>query len=292
MYFMFKESQMRGLVLFLMLAASPVIYGAEIQYGNNSQVGKFQQVGDAKIYYETYGSGAPLVLLHGGLFGSIAEFKKFIPTLSNNFKVFAVATRGHDKSEIGTRPFSYKQFADDVASIIAHNETEPAAILGFSDGAITAYNIAAFYPDLVSKMVVIGGGLSTSDYQPDGLKWVEDFDGAKLSPKFIKRKQANMPEPGRWLEFTSQLKQAWSQEQFVPESKVSGILAPTLIVGGDKDDFMHINSFVRQKALLKNSELLILPNTGHINSLQNEESFNQFVLPFLLRPIASNKNAP
>ena len=275
---------MRGIVLLLMLLASPVLYAESIQYGNNPQAGHYHNVGDAKIYYETYGTGAPLLLLHGGLFGSIAEFEKFIPKLSNHFRVIAISTRGHDKSEIGTKPFSYKQFADDAIDIIHQTSKQPVVILGFSDGAITAYNIAAQKPELVSKMVVIGGGLSTSDYQPEGLKWVHDFDGLKLSPKFIADKKANMPEPDRWLEFTSQLKQAWLQKSFVAESKVSNILTPTLIIGGDKDDFMHINSFIRQKTLLKNSQLLILPNTGHVGSLQSDVSFSQYVMPFLLQP--------
>ena len=79
----------------------------DTQYGTNDKAGHYLNVGDAKIYYEVYGEGIPVVLLHGGYHGYIDEFKKYIPVLSKQFKVIAIATRGYGKSEIGTKPFSY-----------------------------------------------------------------------------------------------------------------------------------------------------------------------------------------
>ena len=79
----------------------------DTQYGTNDKAGHYLNVGDAKIYYEVYGEGIPVVLLHGGDHGYIDEFKKYIPVLSKQFKVIAIATRGYGKSEIGTKPFSY-----------------------------------------------------------------------------------------------------------------------------------------------------------------------------------------
>lgn len=84
--------------------------GAEtkVPYGNNPAAGKYFNGGDAKIYYEVYGQGKPLILLHGGVYGSIGEFQNFIPKLAENFQVICIATRGHGKSEIGKEPFTYK----------------------------------------------------------------------------------------------------------------------------------------------------------------------------------------
>lgn len=260
-----------------------------LKYGDNAQAAHFHNVGDANIYYETYGQGQPLLLLHGGLFGSIAEYEKYIPQLSQSFKVIAISTRGHGKSEIGSKPFSYKLFAQDAVSILQNETNQPATILGFSDGAITGYIIGAQFPMLVQRMVLIGGGLSTNDYLPEGLAWVNNFDGAKLSSEFIKERKKLMPEPKRWLEFTTQLKRTWLEPEFISKDVIRNITAPTLIVGGDKDDFMNTNSFVNQKSLVNNAQLLILPDTGHVDALQNRAVFNQFIFPFIKKSIETSK---
>ena len=120
-------------VLALGLAAST--QGQKIPYGSNEAVAHRVDVGDAKIYYETYGEGPPLLLLHGGLYGYIDEFSAQIPVLSQHFKVIAVATRGHGRSEIGTKPYSYRLFADDARAILQRETDQLAIVIGFSDGA-------------------------------------------------------------------------------------------------------------------------------------------------------------
>ena len=80
-----------------------------IPYGNNPQAGHYFNVGDAKLYYEVYGKGKPIVMLHGGVYGYISEFEPFINRLSESYQVICIATRGHGKSEIGKEPFTYKQ---------------------------------------------------------------------------------------------------------------------------------------------------------------------------------------
>src|SRR6266705_2227271 len=85
-----------------------------IPYGNNPETGKYLNVGDAKIYYEVYGHGKPLVLLHGGVYGYIDEFENFIPKPAEHFQVICIATRGHGKSEMGHSAFTYQQRAEDA----------------------------------------------------------------------------------------------------------------------------------------------------------------------------------
>jgi pimeloyl-ACP methyl ester carboxylesterase len=80
--------------------AAQFIYG-QIPFGNNPATGGYFNTGDAKIYYEVYGSGKPVVLLHGGIYGYIDEFEKLIPVLSQRYQVIAIATRGHGRSELG-----------------------------------------------------------------------------------------------------------------------------------------------------------------------------------------------
>ena len=80
--------------------------GSSVQYGNNTSAGHYAQADDAKIYYEVYGEGSPIIVLHGGGVGCTYEMGQFIDSLSQTNKVIAISTRGHGRSEIGTKPVS------------------------------------------------------------------------------------------------------------------------------------------------------------------------------------------
>lgn len=89
-----------GILVMLSVLATPVA-ALEVAYGSNPQTGCYLNVGDAKICYEVHGEGRPVLLLQGGLYGYIDEYSPYIPELSKHFKVIAMATRGHGRSEIG-----------------------------------------------------------------------------------------------------------------------------------------------------------------------------------------------
>src|ERR1700761_4359214 len=116
-------------------------------YGANPEAGHFLHVNDVNLYYETYGSrGTPLVLLHGGLYGYIEEFGELIGELSKHRRVIAIATRGHGRSELGTKPFSYALFASDAVAVIHHETEGKVGEMGFSDDAVTSYALASAGP--------------------------------------------------------------------------------------------------------------------------------------------------
>ncbi len=130
----------------------------KIPYGANPQTGHYVQAGDARIYYEIYGSGKPLVILHGGLFGSTMEMGEFIDSLKTSYQVIAISTRGHGKSEIGTSPITFDKKANDIISVIKAVTKDSVTILGFSDGAYTGYKVASMYSENVKKLIAIGAG--------------------------------------------------------------------------------------------------------------------------------------
>lgn len=105
-----------------------------IPYGNNPKSGHYVNASDAKIYYEVYGKVRPLVVLHGGIFGSTYEMAEFIDSLSKNYLVIAASTRGHGKSEIGSEPITYEQRANDILAVINVVTKDSVIVLGFNDG--------------------------------------------------------------------------------------------------------------------------------------------------------------
>ena len=124
-----------------------VTYESTTPYGNNEKAGHYVQAGDAKIYYEVYGEGKPVFVFHGGGVGTPYEMGQLIDKLRQNCQVIAVSTRGHGRSEIGHSPLTYEQKAEDMLAVMKAVTNEPAILLGFSDGAYTAYKVASMYPE-------------------------------------------------------------------------------------------------------------------------------------------------
>ena len=255
----------------------------EVNYGVNDKTGRYVNTGDANIYYEVYGEGRPVVLLHGG-FAYIDQFKKYIPVLSKKFMVIAIATRGYGKSEIGTKRYSYELLADDVKAVIQQECQDKATVIGFSDGALIAYVIASKYPERVHKVVAMAGGaLGTSGYTQRGLDWLKNFNSDEFEyyrPDF----KNIMPQPERWDDFIVNLKTLWSTEYVLPLDNLRKITCPVLILSGDRDHFGRIERLIEVYKRIPKAQLAMIPNAGHIHvSPRNMTVFNQYVLPFIDR---------
>ena len=171
-------------------------------YGNNPKAGHYVQAGDAKIYYEVYGKGQPIVILHGGIFGSTYEMFQFIDSLSKNYQVIAVSTRGHGKSELGTEPITYEQKSNDVMAVIKAVTKDSVIVFGFSDGGYAGYKLASMYPERVKKLIAIGA----TELYPG----VRDFtfdakQGVALDSAYWKQQCRLMPEPQRLREMFTRL---------------------------------------------------------------------------------------
>jgi pimeloyl-ACP methyl ester carboxylesterase len=252
-------------------------------YGNNPQAGHQYNVGDAKIYYELYGKGKPIVLLHGGLFGYIDEYEFLIPKLAQTHLVIAIGTRGHGKSEIGTKPFSYQQLADDAYKVIRSVTKDSVLVLGFSDGGITGYNLTAMHPELVRKLVTIGAPRRPGDrvvsVEEEGKMTAEHLD--KLAPDFVKSRKALMPEPNRWTEFLDKLDSLWNQPSFISDEAIRQFQCPVLLMAGDKDPYFRTEKVLETTRLLQHGTLSIIPGCGHVVLYCNFPAVWEATSPFI-----------
>ena len=124
----------------------------DIKFGSNSENGKFATIDGIKIYYETYGQGTPLLLLHGGL-GSIMNFANCIPALASNYLVIAPDSPGHGRSE-QTDSLSYQLLSNYISKFIDYLELDSLYIMGWSDGGVIGLILAADRPDKVRKLIV------------------------------------------------------------------------------------------------------------------------------------------
>jgi pimeloyl-ACP methyl ester carboxylesterase len=116
--------------------------------------GQYVKVNDLTVYYETFGTGEPLVLLHGGT-ATRRMWEKFVPTFSKHFKVIAPDSRGHGKTDNPSGEFGFRLMADDTAGLIRALGLERPSICGYSDGGQICIEIGMRYPDVANKLVIV-----------------------------------------------------------------------------------------------------------------------------------------
>lgn len=233
-----------------------------IPYGDNPETGRYFDAGDAKLYYETYGEGEPILLLHGGVYGYISEYEYLIPRLAEKYKVICLATRGHGKSEIGKQPYSYSQRAQDAYKLLKHLDVNKAIVIGFSDGAYTGYKLAATYPDVVTKLVGMGAGDRPKDPARKPSNYSEDAL-MKTSGNYFTPLKKLMPEPERWNESLQMLNQLYNNDVITTDT-FTKIKCPVLVMSGDKDEFASINKVVACYKKINDAKLSVIPGCGHV----------------------------
>ena len=244
-----------------------------IPYGINDTAAHRLHREDAEIYYEVYGEGPPVLLLHGGFYGYIHEFADYIDILSKHYRVIALATRGHGRAPIGSTPYTRRLLADDAAAVLKHTTNQPAIVIGFSCGAKTAYMLAAHYPDEVKKVVAIGAGPRVSE---SAINWAKN-----LQPTTVAVHKQWMPEPERWDDFVKNIKHLYIHNGGVSDQELQQINRPVLLIAGDRDYFNPVSEFDRAHSIIKNSQLLVLPDCDHVGSMSKPIVLREFILPFI-----------
>lgn len=269
---------MKTRILVVLFQIITLVAWAQVPYGNNPAAGKYFNVGDAKLYYEIYGTGAPIVLLHGGVYGGIDEFEPFIEQLKEKFQVICIGTRGHGKSEMGKGPFTWQQRADDAYKVIRSITKDSVAVLGFSDGGYSAYKLAASYPAVVKKIIVIGAA-DRPKGRAEKVNYSKDILLGQAKEYFESRLKI-MPQPERWNECLGYLNKLYNDEVLSTET-FSKIKCPALVMGGDRDGGHPIEGLTTAHREIKGSQLSIIPNCGHVVFYCNFPSLWEAIKPFL-----------
>ncbi|MDN3658161.1 alpha/beta hydrolase [Ferruginibacter paludis] len=269
-----QQQRPKQLRHFMQSVASPA---NAIQYGNNPKTGHYATVGDAKIYYEVYGKGKPLVIFHGGIFGSTYEMHQFIDSLSKKYQVIAVSTRGHGKSYLGTEAITYEQKANDVMAVINAVTKDSVIVLGFSDGGYAGYKLASMYPGTVKKLIAIGA----TELYPRLRNFSFDVQQAVALDSVYWKQQYNlMPEPQRLQEMFTKLGSMYNKLT-LDSAFFQTIQCPTLVMAGDKDGGNPPQRVVHTAQMIPHSLVGVIPNCGHGVFLENFPAVWACVVPFL-----------
>jgi pimeloyl-ACP methyl ester carboxylesterase len=271
---------MTGFCIALLLL-SCVCYGQDIQYG--SGVGKYVTANNTKIYYEEYGRGAPLLLLHGG-FGSIHDFQKVIPALSKHFRVIAVDSPGHGKSQQADS-LGYQLMASIFSRVIDELKLDSVYVLGWSDGGDSGLILAADRPDKVKRLAVSGANATTDGILPSVLNQAKTLTPEYVSSnmkEWLENYKKNAASKDNWPKFVNDSRKMWLTRIAVPDIKLRQIKSRTLIIIGDRDIVKPEHALEMHNAV-KGSQLAILPGTPHSTFATKPDLVNMIVIEFFTR---------
>jgi pimeloyl-ACP methyl ester carboxylesterase len=247
---------------------------AKPSYGNNAAAGRYYSVRGIKLYTEVYGTGTPLLLIHGNG-GSINAFASNIPYFAKKYKVIAVDSRAHGKSRDDRDSLSFEMMADDFAALMDVMHIDSAYVIGWSDGGINAIELAMRHPDKVIKLASTGANL-----------WP---DSTGIIPSYWKQEQIDYNAKKNTVFTTAREKNDWKVfllDWFQPNIKLSAlktIKCPSLIIAGDHDLIPTEHTVLISQNIPK-AYLWIVPNSGHPTLIEHSDEFNKKVDEFFEQP--------
>ncbi|MEV6860253.1 alpha/beta hydrolase [Streptosporangium subroseum] len=199
--------------------------------------GQYADVNGINLYYETYGAGRPMILLHGGL-GSGEMFGPILPTLADHHQVIVVDLQGHGRTADIDRPIDVRLMADDVAALIDHLGLRKPDVVGYSLGGGVAFQVAIRHPEKVGRLVTASANISRDAIYPEILQQQGQVSGA--AAEFMKDTpmyelyQRVAPRPEDFPRLLDKIGEAMA-EDFDFSEEVRGLQMPTLVVAADAD---------------------------------------------------------
>ena len=242
-------------------------------YGRNKAAGKFIKTRGINIYYETYGEGEPLLIIHGNG-GSINNFIYQIPYFAKNYKVILADSRAQGKSVDKGDSLSYEMMTDDLNAMLDTLHLNNCYVIGWSDGGINGLLLAMRHPDKVKKLAVTGANLwpEATAVDPFIYNWAKNYyDSLKKLP--------TSPNNIGNIKLTRLL----AFEPHITTKQLQKIKCPTLVIGGDHDVILPQHTMLIAQSI-PNSYLWILPNSGHSTPIFYREKFNTEIDNFFKNP--------
>lgn len=261
------------LVPALGFAQTPGKKPAAIPYGNNPKTGKYFATRGIKLYYEIYGQGQPLLLIHGNG-GSIRDYRHQIPYFSKYYKVIAVDSRSQGKSVDTGDVLNYEIMADDFAALLTHLNLGPVYVIGWSDGGINGLLLAIRHPGKVKKLAVTGANLrpDASAVTPEGVKMIRtELDKLRAAKQDAATKN------------TIKLLHMMEVEPNIPLTDLRKIKCPVLVMGGDFDVIRPAHTLEIFENIPQ-AYLWIFPSSGHGTPHRYRQEFNTKVRHFFTQP--------
>jgi pimeloyl-ACP methyl ester carboxylesterase len=273
------------LLLLLLIYSICAIGSAQVQmnfkfdtpYGKNTAVGKFAEINGAKIYYEEYGKGEPLLLIHGNG-GSIESMGNQIDYFKSKYRVIVADNRGQGKSELKTDSLTYVQITNDIEELVNRLKLDSISIIGWSDGGIVGLQMGISGKSKIKKIVTMGANLRPDATAVNSWATKDVQNMRKMIVSKIKAKDTSE----NW-NLQKQLAGLLVDQPNIATKDLSKIKAKVLIIAGDKDIIKNEHSVEIFENIPK-AQLCIMPGETHFAPASSPEVFNALANKFLSEP--------
>ena len=237
------------------------------------------EVNGVSIYYETYGSGPPVLVLHGA--GAFLEtMHYFITALASTHTVIAVDSRGQGRSTDSADPITYAAMGDDMIKLMDNLHIAKADVVGWSDGGIVGLDMAMKHPDRVSRLVAIGSNYDVKGLDPKVFSsGFFDQQAADIKPFY----DAVAPDPKHFPVLVKKIEHMISTEPHYTLAELGHIRARTAIVAGEHDLILRPHTDALAHAIPGAKEIIV-PGASHAGPLEQPDAYNKIVLDFLAAP--------
>ncbi|MGZ3871532.1 MAG: alpha/beta fold hydrolase [Mucilaginibacter sp.] len=252
----------------------------------------YAPVNGIKVYYEVYGEGKPLILLHGAFMTIEMNWGQLIPELSKTRKVIAVEMRGHGHTPFSDGKLDLAAMASDVDGVMNYLKVENADVVGYSMGGSIAYQLTIQNPIRVGKLVIISSTYKTGGWLPvvaNGFKGFkpEFFDNTPLRAAY----DAVAPDKTKWTKFVEQMI-VFVQTPFdMGDANIAKITSPVLIISGDNDGLDKVELAKTYQLLgggvaadmgpMPKSHLAIVPSQSHVSLMMQTKTILGYLNDFL-----------
>lgn len=236
----------------------------------------------ARIWYAAYGSGPPVILLHGGL-GHSGNWGYQVPALvESGYRAVVIDSRGHGRSTRDARPFTYELLASDVLAVMDVLHLAPAGLVGWSDGACTALILASNAPARVAGVFFFACNMD-----PNGVKPIADIpilrrcfgrhaqDYARLSAT-----------PDQFAAFADAVGHMQATQPNYAAHDLAQISVPVAIVHSEHEEFIKREHAEYLARSIPHANFIELPGVSHFAPLQRPAHFNRAMLAFLANTLA------
>ena len=255
--------------------------------------GKYAEANGLRVYYEAYGEGEPLLLLHGGT-ATCRSWASHLPAFAEHFQVFTPDSRGHGRTDNPAGELEYRVMADDVAALIEALGLQRPLVLGYSDGGQIALELGIRYPGLTRALVLGGTQFRFSEvYLEEAGALLGIAEGEEVDPEKLQRRHpewvAHLREahghvygPGYWKSYVKQIASLWLTPLHYTPEDFTAVTDPVLLLVGDRDGVATEES-VELFRLLPDAELAVAPASDHGFIEAKAGLFDALALDFLVR---------
>jgi len=242
-------------------------------------------VNGINMYYEIYGDGKPLVLIHGGGSTIQTNFEKVIPLLAKNRRIIAMELQAHGRTDDRNADLTFEQDADDVAALLKNLNIDKADFFGFSNGGTTTLQIAIRHPEFVDKMI-LGSALAKRNGVPEWFWGFMEKAALENMPVQLQEGYKKVAKDASGLQVMHD-RDAKRMLHFkdIPDDLIKTIKKPALIIIADKDVITHEHALEMHK-LIEHSELAIIPGghgeyIGEITTLKPDFKESDMIVPMI-----------